>query len=58
MRAQGQPGFQTKAHPGIPLAIGSAHLTEVLGAINPCMSWPEKVCFPKLPFMTLNLFPS
>lgn len=57
MHVHRQPGFQTKAHSGIPLAICSAYLTEVLGTINPCISWPKKVCFPKLPFRVLNLFP-
>lgn len=58
MHAQGQPGFQSRAHSGIPLAICSAHLTRVLGTISHCRSWPGKACFPKLPFMTLNLFPN
>lgn len=58
MHAQGQPGFQSRAHSGIPLAICSAHPTRVLGTISHCGSRPGKACFPKLTFMTLNLFPN
>lgn len=50
--------FQTQARFGIPPAICSAYLTGELSTLNPFIIWLEMICFPKLPFMTLDLFPN